>query len=418
MESIQIHGGIPLRGEVCIQGSKNAALPVLAASVLVPGTTVIKNCPEISDVACMCEILKRVGAKVKKEQGTLAIDASSITEHHLPRDYMTRMRSSVVLAGAMLGRCREISFSFPGGCVIGDRPIDIHIQALKQLGAEFREDDDSIYACADRLAGARIVLPFPSVGATQNAVMAAVLAEGTTQIYRCAKEPEVTALCRFLNGAGAKITGAGSGHITVEGVSALRESVYEVEADRIVAGTYLTGVVAAGGEAFLRHAPSDQLEAVISLAQVMGARVRSSAEGLFIRRKGRLVSPGFVETGVYPAFPTDLQSPFLVALCQAEGESCLSERIFNGRFVVTDQLNRMGAKISVRKAEAFLAGSCKLCGSSVTAQELRGGAALVLAGICAEGVTFVYNRHFIDRGYEDIVRDLQSLGADIGSKEQ
>lgn len=416
MDSIQIQGGQPLCGEVSIQGSKNAALPIMAASVLVPGITILKNCPDISDVACMCELLRHVGAKVCRQGKTLTIDASRMTACRLPKEYVTRMRSSVVLAGAMLGRCHEISLTFPGGCVIGDRPIDMHIQALKALGADFTENGDQLSATAPRLKGAVVILPFPSVGATENAVMAAVLAEGTTEIYRCAREPEISALCGFLNGAGAKITGGGSGHITIEGVKRLHDCAYEIEADRIVAGTYLIGVLAAGGSAFLRNAPAGQLGSVCELAGFMGAKITADSCGLLVRRQGSIRSPGFVETGIYPAFPTDLQSPLLVALCQAETMSRLTERIFNGRLAVAEELNRMGAGIRVEDNCAIMEGKQKLRGCSVTAKELRGGAALVLAGACAQGMTFVYNRHFIDRGYEDIVRDLKSLGVNIGGK--
>lgn len=416
MSFIQIRGGAPFDGEVSIQGSKNAALPVMAACVLVPGVTTLTNCPDISDVACMCEILRHVGAKVVREEKTLTIDTSDITRHKLPGEYVTRMRSSVVLAGAMLGRCKEIEMTHPGGCVIGDRPIDMHIGALKQLGAAFTEDGEDLYASAAHLKGAQITLPFPSVGATQNAVMAAVLAEGTTLIRQCAMEPEVRALCDFLNGAGARILGGGSRTICVEGVKSLHGSVYRVEEDRIVAGTYLVGTVAAGGSAFLRKAPAAQLECVCRLAGSMGARITPEPEGIWVKRTGRLSSPGFVKTGTYPAFPTDLQSPFLVALCQAENKSCVQERIFNGRLAVVEELNRMGASIRVEDDCARMSGRARLTGSRVAAKELRGGAALALAGACAQGETRVYNRHFIDRGYEDIVRDLRNLGVDIGGE--
>lgn len=416
MGFIQIQGGSPLNGEVSVQGSKNAALPVMAASVLVPGVTTLTNCPDILDVECMCEILKYVGAKVSRRENTVTIDASVISQQRLPGEYVTRMRSSVVLAGAMLGRCREIELNYPGGCVIGDRPIDLHIQALSRLGAEFCEDKERLHARASRLYGAVIEFPFPSVGATQNAVMAAVLAEGVTQLCGCAREPEVVALCDFLNGAGARITGGGSSRIRVEGVRRLHESRYRVEADRIVAGTYLIGVLAAGGRAFLKNAPAGQLESVCRLLGKMGARIEAGPEGILVERVRKIESPGAVSTGVYPAFPTDLQSPLLVALCRAESESRLTERIFNGRFVVAEELNRMGAGILVEGNRARMGGGARLLGGRVAARELRGGAALVLAGVCAQGSTVVLNRHFIDRGYEDIVRDLRGLGADIGGE--
>lgn len=416
MGFIQIQGGSPLRGEVSVQGSKNAALPVMAACVLVPGVTALKNCPDISDVACMCEILKHVGAKVVRQGKTLTVDTSEITQHKLPGEYVTRMRSSVVLAGAMLGRCGEIEMTYPGGCVIGDRPIDMHIGALSALGAGFTADGENLSAAAAHLKGAKIRLPFPSVGATQNAVMAAVLAEGTTELSGCAREPEVRALCDFLNGAGAKIRGGGSAVIRIEGVLGLHESEYTVEADRIVAGTYLAGVLAAGGSAFLRNAPASQMESVCRLAERMGARLTADRQGIFAERQGALCAPELLETGTYPAFPTDLQSPFLVALCRARTPCRLRERIFNGRLAVAEELNRMGARICVERDCAVMEGNARLKGCSVTARELRGGAALVLAGACAQGVTAVHGRHFIDRGYEDIVRDLQGLGVDIGGE--
>lgn len=416
MDLIQIRGGKPLAGEVSIQGSKNAALPVMAASVLVPGVTTLINCPEISDVSCMCEILKCVGAKVSRQKNTLTIDATSITGNRLPEEYVTRMRSSVIMAGAMLGRSGEIYLHYPGGCIIGDRPINMHIDALKKLGAAFEEDGMNLVARAAKLTGTSVVLPFPSVGATENTILAAVLAEGTTEIYRCAMEPEVRSLCDFLNGAGAKVTGGGSGHITVEGVKTLHESIYHIESDRIVAGTYLIGVLAAGGTAFLRNAPAGQLSGVLEVARFMGARTEPDWNGIFVERKAGIRSPGYLETGVYPAFPTDLQSPLLVALCQADSESRVTERIFNGRLAVVEELNRMGAKICTEANCAVIGGGQHLTGCSVTARELRGGAALALAGVCAQGVTRVYNCHFVERGYEDIVRDLRDLGADIGSE--
>ena len=246
MDCIQIQGGCPLRGEVRIQGSKNAVLPILAACVLVPGVTVLKNCPDISDVACMCQLLRHVGARVDKQQDALIVDASAITSCHLPAEYVTRMRSSVILAGAMLGRCREIHLYYPGGCVIGDRPIDMHISALEQMGVQFTEEDGGLRARAVSLCGTKIDLPFPSVGATENVLLAAVLARGVTKICGCATEPEIVALCRFLQGAGARIGGVGTDCLTVEGVPRLSESCCLVEADRIVAGTYLLGVLSAG----------------------------------------------------------------------------------------------------------------------------------------------------------------------------
>lgn len=427
MDSIWIKGKTELFGEVRIQGSKNAALPILAACVLVPGITVLENCPEISDISCMCRILDRIGVKTRRAGGELIVDAAQIDTADLPEDEMVRMRSSVILAGALIGRCREVSFCQPGGCVIGDRPIDLHIGALERLGAVFTEDagtadgagkNGRIRAKAAGLSGAAIDLAFPSVGATQNAVLAAVLAEGMTQITNCAKEPEIVSLCRFLRGAGAGISGEGSSVIAVRGVKRLHGSRCRIMPDRIVAGTYLLSAAAAGGEAFLREAPAGQMEAVSAAVRKMGAAVREDASGIFVSRKGKLISLGSMETGVYPGFPTDLQSVLLTTLSQAVGKSAVTERIFNGRFGVSGQLNRMGAGIEVSGKCALMPGSRQLLGNTVQAGELRGGAALVTAGICAKGVTRVENSHFIRRGYEDIVRDFKKLGADIGTETQ
>lgn len=431
LDSIWIKGKTRLLGETRIQGSKNAALPILAACVLVPGITVLENCPDISDISCMCRILNRIGVKTARAGESLIVDASQVDTTELPSEEMIRMRSSVILAGALLGRCREVSFCQPGGCVIGDRPIDMHIGALKRLGAVFSEEtggyDDALQnaeshgmlrAEARELSGAEIHLPFPSVGATQNAVLAAVLAKGITQIQNCAREPEIVSLCRFLKGAGAKIAGEGSSMISVQGTERLHGSSYRIGADRIVAGTYLLSCTAAGGEVFLREAPSEELGAVIGIARRMGAAVREDVSGISVSRKGKLQPLESVETGVYPGFPTDLQSALLTALCQAEGKSVVTERIFNGRFGVSEQLNRMGAGITIAGDKAVMRGGRRLTGCTVQAGELRGGAALTAAGVCAKGTTRVENCHFIRRGYEDIVRDFKKMGADIGTETQ
>ncbi|MFQ8703190.1 MAG: UDP-N-acetylglucosamine 1-carboxyvinyltransferase [Eisenbergiella sp.] len=336
MDSIWIKGKTRLLGETRIQGSKNAALPILAACVLVPGITVLENCPDISDMSCMCRILNRIGVKTARAGESLIVDASQVDKTELPSEEMIRMRSSVILTGALLGRCREVSFCQPGGCVIGDRPIDMHIGALKRLGAVFAEEtggyDDALQnaeshgmlrAEARELSGAEIHLPFPSVGATQNAVLAAVLAKGITQIQNCAREPEIVSLCRFLKGAGAKIAGEGSSMISVQGTERLHGSSYRIGADRIVAGTYLLSCTAAGGEVFLREAPSEELGAVIGIARRMGAAVREDISGISVSRKGKLQPLESVETGVYPGFPTDLQSALLTALC-SEGKSVVT----------------------------------------------------------------------------------------------
>ena len=417
MDSIWIRGKRPLYGEMTVQGSKNAVLPILAATVLIDGTTTLQNCPEISDVDCMCRILKKIGAAVTRNGHEICVDASGTLRSCLPAEEVVRMRSSIVLAGALLGRLGRASFGDPGGCVIGDRPIDLHLKAFERFGGQIkREDDEFLTVSAKTLKGARIDFPFPSVGATQNAILCAVCAKGETVLTGCAKEQEVVSLCNFLNRAGARIEGAGSRTIQIEGVKRLRGTEFWVDADRIVAGTYLIGVLAAGGEAFLKEAPTGQLGAVIATAEKMGAQIIKTPKGLLVKRIGRLLSPLLLETDGYPGYPTDLQSPMLTALCCAEGNSVVSERVFNGRFGVCQELNRMGAAIVAGKNSAEVTGGRKLHGERVCARELRGGAALVLAGLCAERKTVVENCHFIRRGYENIVRDFRKLGADIGTE--
>ena len=413
MNAIHIHGGVPLHGEVKVQGSKNAILPILAATVLIKGTCIIKNCPNISDVTCMMKLLQSIGCTACWDNQDIVIDAIHIKENRLPKEYVTGMRSSVILMGALLGRTGEASLDYPGGCVIGDRPIDIHIYALKQLGTEITDKNDCLHAKAVKLVGNRINLKFPSVGATENTILAAVLAEGVTNVYNCAKEPEITALCSFLNKAGAKITGAGTERIEIEGVESLKPILFEVDSDRIVAGTYMFSVMATSGEITLRNAPVQYLNSTILAAKRIGCSIKLMQNDILVKSKRPLLARPFIETQVYPGFPSDLQSMLLVVLSLAEGNSVVREKIFNNRFRVAEELNRMGATIEIKDQDAFIKGNCSLKGRSVVAEDLRGGAALVLAGLCADGDTFVNNYQFIERGYEDICRDYRALGASV-----
>ncbi len=413
MKALRVQGGNRLQGEVTIQGSKNGTLPVLAATILVPGVSVIENCPMISDVEHMCRLLGSLGAKVQRQENRILVDATVLTSCSLPREYVTRMRSSVMLMGAMLGRLKEADLDYPGGCVIGERPIDMHTESLQRLGVSYSYRQEGLHARTEGLKGARLKLPFPSVGATENLILAAVLAEGVTEIYNPALEPEICMLCDFLTGAGAKIRGAGSGCIRIQGVKSLKESTFCMPADRIVAGTYLFGICGAGGEGFLRHAPAEQMEAVLRAAERMGAKILQDEQGLRVLRKRSLMPLPFLCTEVYPGFPTDLQSPLLAALLQAGGRSTIWETIFEDRFKIVPQLQKMGARIETDGKEAVLTGGRPLCGAKLEAEELRGGAALVLAALCAEGKSRITGVSFIQRGYEDIGRDLRCLGADL-----
>ena len=426
--SICMEGGKQLEGKVHIQGSKNAALPVLAASILIPEACSLKNVPNITDINCMENLLESTGAVLEKneEAQTLRIEAININEYRLPAKYVSAMRSSVVLMGALLGRVGEALVDYPGGCVIGERPIDLHLYGLEKLGAQIWTDKNRIHAYADELKGAQISFPFPSVGATQNTILAAVTARGTTVIKNAAREPEITALCDFLNQAGADIEIGrdfiATGKIVIHGVevSRLHGAEYEIIPDRIVAGTYLFAALAAGGSVELENAPAEQLRSVCDLIERMGGNILSEREGkeerilVQVDKQKAVRNVPFVETDVYPAFPTDLQSPLLACACVSKGELVLKERIFSSRFKVVEELVKMGADIAVVDNESVrVRGVEKLAGRTVIARELRGGAALVIAGLAASGITTVKDIRYINRGYQDIVGDLKGLGARI-----
>ena len=411
MNSIHVKGNGPLAGEILVQGSKNAVLPILAATILLSGVCILKNCPKISDVDCMLGLLRSLGCKTKWEGKDLIIDTSPICESRLPGELVTCMRSSVMLLGPLLAVCKETAMNYPGGCVIGERPIDIHLYVLEKMGAAFILEKDSVKGEAPVLKGTRIALRFPSVGATENGIMAAVLAEGTTILENCAREPEIRELCEFLNLAGAKIYGVGGSKLIIEGVKKLNPVTYSIEPDRIVAGTYLLSVAALGGNVHLCNAPGKDMEAVIDVARQMGCVVERTINGIWVQRDEEIQPLSYIETKVYPGFPTDLQSVLITALTIAKGESVVEESIFSDRFRIVSELKRMGADITVKGNRAYIKGVNTLYGRDVVASDLRGGAALVLAGIMAKGDTFVSNCHYIERGYEDICRDYRMLGA-------
>lgn len=413
MDSIHMYGGNFLRGEVKIQGSKNAVLPIMAASLLIKGTCVIENCPRIADVYLMQNLLQELGCLVTWSGNTVTINASHVIDNAMSGESVRSMRSSVMLLGAMLGRIGEVFMAYPGGCVIGKRPIDLHLAALKEMGVEITEQEHFFTAKVSRLRAMDYTLPFPSVGATENIILAAVLAEGTTTVRGAAKEPEITALCEFLKAAGADIEGAGKQTVVIKGVKELGEARYTVPGDRIVAGTYLIAALAAGGNIFLEKAPAEHMTALLKTAAKMGGNVAVNGGGVGIEAIRRLEAVPYLKTEVYDGFPTDLQSPIMTAMAVAQGDSVLEETIFENRFRIVDELRRMGADIRTEKNKAYISGIERLKGAVVEAEELRGGAALIVAGLEAEGETVIKNRHFIERGYEDICRDLRNLGADI-----
>lgn len=412
MSAIRIRGLRPLKGEIKIQGSKNAVLPMMAAAVLHNGITTLMDVPVIQDVLCMMGILEHLGCRCKLDGHVLTIDATCLTSVLIPEEQVKKMRSSIMLLGPLLGRCGEALTYYPGGCSIGKRPIDLHLHALRCLGAEISEDGDAIRACTAGLTGGNIYLKFPSVGATENALMAAVLAKGETKIHNAAMEPEIGELCLFLAAMGAEIAGIGSSELTVCGGRQLRDVCYWVSGDRIVAGTYMAAIMAAGGEAALLNAPVAHMKAVIETAERMGVETCCVPGGLSVRSVGRLCSTTIL-TGPYPDFPTDLQSIMLAVMAVSEGIGKMWEKIFEGRFETAKELQKLGARIAVDDTSATVKGIYPLQGEAVVARDLRGGAALVVAGLAAEGMTVISDCHHIVRGYEDICRDLSCLGAEI-----
>ncbi|WP_077610479.1 UDP-N-acetylglucosamine 1-carboxyvinyltransferase [Clostridium sp. Marseille-P2415] len=416
MSVIQVQGLRSLKGEIKIQGSKNAVLPMMAAAVLHKGTTVIHNVPRIQDVFCMLGILERIGCICCLDSNSLTIDAATLTQTEIPEEYIKSMRSSIMLSGPLLGRFGNAVTSFPGGCSIGQRPIDLHLSAFRTLGAVIEEKGDKLLASAKLLMGADIYFPFPSVGATENALLAAVYADGVTVIHGAAKEPEITTLCEFLNNMGAKIHGAGTSRLEVTGVKELHDSEFTVTGDRIVAGTYLTAVMAAEGSIIMEGIRPGHLTAALSLAEKMGAELKQYENRLEVSMRGRPDGADVV-TEPYPGFPTDLQSQVMAVMASARGTSRIEETIFEGRFGTAKELQKLAADIIIEGKRAVIHGLHPLKGGSVTATDLRGGAALVVAGLACEGVTKIYECHHIERGYEDICRDLSSLGAAIRGME-
>lgn len=413
MDAVRIYGGNCLSGQTKVQGSKNASLPILAATLLIDGTCEIANCPDISDVYHMLRLLQSLGCVVNRKADVLYIDTKGIAECDMPADSVGVMRSSIMLLGALLARMGEVSMEYPGGCVIGKRPIDQHLQALRRMGVEIAEGPEEFCARAVRLHGAVHELPFVSVGVTENLILAAVLSEGETIIHPAAREPEIQALCEFLISAGGKISGVGTDRLVIEGVKKLHPVRFLVPADRIVAGTYLTACMCAGGRVFLEDAPCSQMESVLVCAEKMGTRLTRTTDGLLVEGRACRGLGKALVTEVYPGFPTDLQSLFMAAMAFSGQGGQIEETVFENRFRIVPELVRMGADIRVEGNRASIRGDRPLHNTIVEAQELRGGAALVVAALAAEGTGIVTNRHFIDRGYEDITRSLRELGAEI-----
>jgi len=408
-----IMGGYPLDGEISVQGAKNAVLPILAATIINGGRNVIHNCPRLRDVDKTVDVLRGLGCEVHPEGNTLYVDSGAMNECRIDESLMRQMRSSIIFLGAIIARCGEAVVSMPGGCEIGTRPIDLHLKALKKLGIEIKEQNGYIVCRADRLKGENIHLDFPSVGATENIMLAAVAAEGKTVITNAAREPEIVDLQKFLCKMGARVTGAGSSTIFIDGGKKLCATEYSVMPDRIVAGTYLACCGSAKGRVLLKNVnPSDITSAVSRLTE-MGADIKCGNDTVLIKVDKRLKSFGTIRTMPYPGFPTDMQSPFFALACTANGTGVIVENIFENRFQNADELIRMGADIRIDGKTAVIVGVEKLHGTTVEARELRGGASLIVAGLGAEGETRVVNTEYIDRGYEIIEKNLSMCGAHI-----
>ena len=397
-----------------MQGAKNAVLPILSAALLHNGTTVLTEVPDISDVRDTLELLRVLGCLVEQKGRRVVIEAKGHMNGYLPQRMVGRMRSSFLLAGAMLGREGRLETFYPGGCTIGARPIDLHLAGLRKMGAEYVTDRDRISLWADRLAGTELSLAYPSVGATENLILAAVLADGVTVLRGAAREPEIQALLACLKGMGADIREE-AGTIVIHGVSELQDSVYEIPGDRIVAGTILAAVGSCGGDVLLEHVEPEGLGCVLELLEQAGMELDVDRAGSRIRAKGAGPLPCGMDlvTGPFPEFPTDLQAIFMAMLSVAGSGSRIRETVFESRFRHVEQLRCLGAKIEVSKDVARISGGSMLQGGLVEAQDLRAGAALVVAGLAAEGITLISHAEYIARGYENLPEVLRGLGVQV-----
>lgn len=408
-----IEGGRPLSGTIPIHGAKNAALPILAASMMIEGTVHIGNVPQLLDIKVMLDILKHLGCRAEHRGDLVILDTSKADSYHIPESLMKQMRASVFLMGPLLARYGKVKIYQPGGCAIGERKIDLHLRGLRMLGAKIEQTDTMIVCTTDRLVGAEIYLDSPSVGATENIMMAAATAKGVTTIVNAAREPEIQDLQNFLNACGANISGAGTHTIRIEGVEQLVPCSYRVIPDRIVAGTLMMAAAVTRGSVTLTDVNPDHLTSIIHVLKRAGVQTAIDGDIIKLSHKGRLRGIDRIVTSPYPAFPTDLQSQVMVLLSLADGVSVIKETIFDSRFKHVEELSRMGADIRVDLNSAFIRGVPRLYGTTVEATDLRAGAALVMAGLVAEGTTIIEQIHHIDRGYDRIEQLFQKLGASI-----
>ena len=414
MDKIIVKGGNRLAGSVNIEGSKNAVLPILVASLLpVKGRSVLTNVPNLSDVDTLTSLLKLLGAKVETEEGTVKVDSSNGLSYNAPYDLVSKMRASMLVMGPLLARYGKCKIAMPGGCAIGSRPIEQHIKGLEKMGASFKNIDGNIEGHTDgTLKGAKISLDFPSVGATQNLIMAASLADGVTHLENVAMEPEIEDLADYINDMGGRVTGAGTSHIVIEGVKELTGVEHKVIPDRIEAGTFMIAAAITNSEITLKNVVADHLLSLISKLEEMGVKIIDDDNEIKVIPTERL-KPISVKTMPHPGFPTDMQSQMMALLTSVKGTSTITETIFENRFMHVDEFSNMNADISLEDNTAVIKGGRALQGARVKSTDLRAAAALILAGLAAEGYTVVTELRHLDRGYVDFHKKLSQLGADI-----
>jgi len=413
LDRITIQGGQPLSGTVEVGGSKNDSVAIMAAALLIPGKTVLYNVPRIRDVHTLVEIFSHLGAHSQfRSDGALEIDATNLTTSETPQELVRQMRASFNILGALLSRFGHASVAMPGGCDIGARPVNFHVKGLEQLGAKLQLKHGVYIGEAKRLIGNTVSLDFPSAGATQHLMIAACRARGRTVIENCAAEPEIVDLAQFLNACDAQIQGMGTATITIDGVEELHPAEFTIIPDRLQAGTYALSAAITGGDILVKNAVPDHCRPLIAKMQEAGIEVTAERGGLRIRRMGKL-HPTDIKTMPHPGFPTDMQQPFAALLSLADGVSILTETVYESRFRYTTELERMGADIRVEGSTAVITGVSHLNGAHVTCTDLRGGAAVLVAGLAAQGETTITGLDHLDRGYEDIVQKLCELGASV-----
>ena len=413
MSMLVINGGRALAGSAVISGAKNSVLPILAATLVNAGQNVLHNCPDLRDVDSAIKILRHLGCRVKREQQTITVDSSVIERWDVPDALMREMRSSVIFLGPIIARCGKARLTTPGGCELGPRPIDLHLEALRRIGVHIEERGGEIYCEARKMEGRDIVLSFPSVGATENAMLAATACSGVTRIINAAREPEIGDLQEFLRKTGARISGAGGSEIAVAGGGARLDAEHRIMPDRIETATYLCAAAACGGDITLRGCEPEHVRTITGALSEGGCAVESAGRSIRLRSEKPLRALPPVRTMPYPGFPTDAQAQMMAAACTAGGTTIFLENIFENRYRHAGELARMGARIRVSGRVAVVEGGAPLHGADVQATDLRGGAALVIAALAAEGESRIGEIHHIDRGYQAIERVLSSLGADI-----